>query len=58
VIEGVSNVLVGFLGMLAMLAFWATVIFIIPGAIALGVTALFPLSGQWRERWRARKRND
>jgi hypothetical protein len=37
------------------LAFWFVVFFVIPGILALYVARLFPLTGQWRERWRARR---
>ena len=40
----------------AVLGFWVLVLFVIPGALALYIARLFPLTGQWRERWRARRR--
>ena len=39
----------------AVLGFWVVVLFVIPGVIALYVARLFPLTGQWRKRWRERR---
>jgi hypothetical protein len=39
----------------AVLAFWLVVLFVIPGLFAIYLGRLFPLTGQWRARWRARR---
>jgi hypothetical protein len=42
-------------GTAAVLTFWLVVLFVIPGVVAIYVARLFPLTGQWRARWRARR---
>ena len=37
------------------IAFWFLAFFVIPGILVLYVARLFPLTGQWRKRWRARR---
>ena len=39
----------------AVLAFWLVVLFVVPGLAAIYFARLFPLTGQWRARWRARR---
>ena len=34
-------------------ALWFVILFVIPGVLALYIARLFPLTGQWRQRWRA-----
>ena len=36
-------------------AFWFVVVIVIPGLIAVYVSMLFPLTGQWRKRWAERR---
>jgi hypothetical protein len=54
--DGAVNLIAAVLGLLATLAFWAMVIFVLPTVFVLYAAALFPLTGQWRERWRSRRR--
>ncbi|HKW00994.1 MAG TPA: hypothetical protein VJN96_14300 [Vicinamibacterales bacterium] len=42
-------------GTAGVLAFWFVVLLVIPGLLAIYAGRLFPLTGQWRARWRARR---
>ena len=39
----------------ALLGFWVVVLFVIPGVFAMYIARVFPLTGQWRKRWRERR---
>lgn len=50
------NVLAALAAMIAVLAFWGVVIFVIPVYVTLMVASWLPLTGQWRKRWAERRR--
>jgi hypothetical protein len=53
--SGVLSVL-GALGATALVfLLWFLVVIVIPGVIAVYVSMLFPLTGQWRKRWAERR---
>lgn len=39
----------------ASVLFWTAIVVVIPGVFAIYVAMLFPLTGQWRKRWRERR---
>ncbi|MFI5177501.1 MAG: hypothetical protein ACHQO8_03000 [Vicinamibacterales bacterium] len=53
---GAWAVLEGLAGAAAVFLFWFVVLIVIPGVIAVYSTRLFPLTGQWRLRWRERRK--
>ena len=52
--SGALNVLVPIVGALAIWALWMLILVGIPGFLALYIARLFPLTGQWRKRFKAR----
>jgi hypothetical protein len=48
------NVLSAAAGVLVVFALWILILVVIPGTVALYVSRLFPLTGQWRKRFQAR----
>lgn len=51
--QGATRVLEGLLGAVGLGVFWFVLLFVLPLAVMLYVGLLFPLTGQWRHRWRA-----
>jgi hypothetical protein len=53
-VRGILSVLgaIGAVGLLWL--FWFVVVIVVPGIIAVYVSMLFPLTGQWRKRWAER----
>jgi hypothetical protein len=49
---GALRVLEGLLGALGVALLWFGVLFVLPIGIMLYVGLLFPLTGQWGQRWR------
>jgi hypothetical protein len=45
------HVLTTLVSVVAVIAFWAIVIFVIPAYIALAVASWIPQTGQWRKHW-------
>jgi hypothetical protein len=56
--SGTWRVLVAFSGVVGMFAFWFVVFIVVPGLLAVYVARLFPLTGEWRKRFRARSKRD
>jgi hypothetical protein len=53
-LTGVLNVFVALLGALVVWALSMLILVVIPGCLVLYVVRLFPLTGQWRARFKAR----
>ena len=54
--SGALHVLAAFAGAAAVLCGWVLILFVIPGLMALYLARLFPLTGQWRKKFRDRFR--